>query len=117
MKLLVFITKQTDCIENILAALLAENISGATVIDCQGMLKSINESSIEPPPIFGSLRHFINPGNENVKMLWIVARNDERLAEVRRIIHEKAGNLNKPNTGIMFELPAENVEGVPKETD
>ena len=111
---MVFITKQTDRIEAILSALLAENISGATVIDCQGMLKSINEASIEPPPIFGSLRHFINPGNESSKMIWIVPRDAERLARVREIIHAEAGSLDLPNSGILFELPIDNVEGVPK---
>ena len=46
MQMLVFITKQTECINPILADLLNRNISGATVIDCEGMLKAINESSI-----------------------------------------------------------------------
>ncbi len=38
MQMLVFITKQTECINPILADLLNRNISGATVIDCEGML-------------------------------------------------------------------------------
>ena len=49
MQMLVFITKQTECINPILADLLNRNISGATVIDCEGMLKAINESSIRSP--------------------------------------------------------------------
>lgn len=115
MKLLVFITKEIDCINGILTMLLEENISGATLVDCKGMLKAINESSIEPPPIFGSLRHFINPGHESAKMLMIVPRDHERLEKTRSIIHNCCGGLDKPNTGIMFEIPIDNVEGVPKE--
>lgn len=114
MQMLIFITKQTECINPILADLLNRNISGATVIDCEGMLKAINESSIDPPPVFGSLRHLINPGQETVKMLMILPRNDERLALVKEIIHDHAGRLDRPNTGIMFEVPVVNVEGVPK---
>lgn len=115
MKLLVFITKEIECINIILTKLLEEDISGATIVDCKGMLKEINESSIEPPPIFGSLRHFINPGNESVKMLMIVPKNEEMLERTRCIIHMCSGRLDKPNTGIMFEVPVDNVEGVPKE--
>ena len=116
MQMLVFITKQTECINPILADLLNRNISGATVIDCEGMLKAINESSIDPPPVFGSIRHFINPGQETVKMLMIIPRDDERLALVKQIIHEHAGRLDRPNTGIMFEIPVMNVEGVSKKS-
>ena len=101
MQMLVFITKQTECINPILADLLNRNISGATVIDCEGMLKAINESSIDPPP---------------VKMLMIIPRDDERLALVKQIIHEHAGRLDRPNTGIMFEIPVMNVEGVSKKS-
>lgn len=116
MQMLVFITKQVDCINPILADLLSRNISGATVIDCEGMLKAINESSIDPPPVFGSLRHLINPGQETVKMLMILPRDEEKLAMVKQIIHEHAGKLDKPNSGIMFEVPVMNVEGVPKKS-
>ncbi len=115
MKLLIFITKQTECINPILHELLREKISGATVIDCMGMLKSLNESSIEPPPIFGSLRHFVNPGNESVKLLMIVARDEERMEQIRQIIHRQSADLAQPNTGILFEVPVDNVEGVPKD--
>ena len=114
MQLLLFITKKISCINPILTHLLRENISGATVINCEGMLKAINESSEDPPPIFGSLRHFINPGNESVKILMIIPRDEERLKRAREIIHQHAGSLDKPNTGILFELPVMNVEGIPK---
>ncbi len=114
MQMLVFITKHTECIDPILSDLLARDISGATVIDCEGMLKAINESSIDPPPIFGSLRSFINPGQETSKLLMIIPKSEERLALVKQIIHDHAGKLDKPNTGIMFEIPVMNVEGVSK---
>ncbi len=115
MKLLIFITKQIESINPILRRLLEEDISGATVVECEGMLKAIQNSSVDAPPIFGSLRYFINPGNESARMLMIVPRDEKRLARVREIIRENCGPLDKPNTGILFEVPVENVEGVPKE--
>lgn len=111
MQLLVFITKQSEIIDPILSDMLENHISGATVIDGKGMLKSLNEADIDPPPIFGSLRQFVNPGAETSTLLMIVL-NQEKVTQVRNIIHLHAGSLNKPNTGILFEIPVANVEGI-----
>ncbi len=113
MNLLVFITNQVEAIDPILAELLEKNLSGASVVDCAGMLKSLNESSVDAPPIFGSLRHFINPDHEANKMLLIVL-NDEDSATVRAVIHRHVHSIDQPNTGILFEVPISNVEGVAK---
>lgn len=113
MNVLVFITNQLESIDKILAEMMEKKLSGATVVDCQGMLKSINESSVDPPPIFGSLRHFISPQNESTKMLLSVL-SDEDVPVVRAIIHKHTGGLDKPNTGVLFEIPIRNVEGVPQ---
>ena len=58
MKLLIYITNNTQHVYPILASMLEQHIGGATVVDCEGMLRAISETSSEPPPIFGSLRAF-----------------------------------------------------------
>ena len=110
MNLLVFITSKVETIDPILAELLERNLCGASVVDCAGMLKSLNESSVDAPPIFGSLRKFINPDHESNKMLLIVL-SEEDTKTVRSIIKKHMNSLNQPNTGILFEVPICNVEG------
>ncbi|MDO4572657.1 MAG: hypothetical protein Q4C13_04745, partial [Clostridia bacterium] len=72
---------------------------------------ALDESNVEPPPIFGSLRQFINPAHESGKMFFMVLR-DEDVPRVRAVIHQVAGDLKLPNTGILFTVPVMNWEGV-----
>lgn len=113
MQLLVFITNDVNSVSPILSELMDKEIGGATVVDCKGMLTALNESSVEPPPIFGSLRKFINPDRESGKMIFMVLEDNE-LDKAKEAIHDVCGNLSRPNAGIMFSLPLMWVEGVPR---
>lgn len=112
MQMLIHITSHADTINPILNKMAEAGIHGASVIDCEGMLKSLNEDSVDAPAIFGSLRHFVNPGHQQNKLLLAVIR-DEDITPVVDIIHSVAGDLKKPNTGIVFTLPVTRYEGVP----
>ena len=75
------------------------------------MLHSLCDDSIEPPPMFSSLRKFLNPDNEPGKMLFAVME-EEKVPVARDTVHEVCGTLDAPNSGIMFTVPVSNVEGV-----
>lgn len=111
MQLFVHITNHVDSVGPMLEKLLEAGVHGATVVDCKGMLSAINESGVEPPPIFGSLRRFLNPEQESGKMLFIVLR-DEDVPVVKDIVHRVSGDLRLPNTGILFTVPIMGWEGV-----
>ncbi|MEG1525553.1 MAG: hypothetical protein RRZ24_06690 [Clostridia bacterium] len=111
MQLFIHITNQVDSITPILSGLMDAGIQGATIVDCKGMLTALNESSVESPPIFGSLRQFINPERQSGKMVFIVLK-DEDVPAVKQIIHTVSGDLKLPNTGILFTLPIMGWEGV-----
>ena len=114
MELLVLITNNTEKIPSLLSAFMENNINGATVIDCNGMLSSIDVSNVEPPQIFGSLRKFINQNHENNKMVWVMS-SPSKIEKAKAIIHDKIGLLTKPNTGVMFTLPVLSFEGISEE--
>lgn len=111
MQLFIHITNHESSVTPILARMMDEGIQGATVIDCKGMLSTLNESSVEAPPIFGSLRAFINPERQSNKMLLAVLR-DEDVQLAKDIVHAVSGDLKLPNTGILFTVPVMNWEGV-----
>ena len=104
MQLLVHITNHEDTVEPILTRLAAEEIHGASVVECEGMLKSLNADSVDAPSIFGGLRQFVNPGQDKNKMILVVLK-DEEIQKVVDAIHQIAGDLQKPNTGIIFTVP------------
>ena len=111
MQLLVHITTHETSVSPILAKMMDAGIHGATVVDCEGMLSAIDRSSEEPPPIFGSLRAFLNPERQQNKMIMVVLK-DEDIPAVREIIHSVAGDMKLPNTSILFTVPVMNWEGV-----
>ncbi|MDD3920510.1 MAG: hypothetical protein PHO41_05000 [Eubacteriales bacterium] len=111
MQLFVLITNEVDSINPLLSTLMQKGVTGATVVDCKGMLTSLSQSSVDAPPIFGSLRRFIDPERESGKMLFVVLR-DEQLSIVRGAVHKQLGDLDRPNRGVMFTIPVMSVEGV-----
>lgn len=111
MRLLFCITNQVEKIDSIYAEIMAEGLCGATTIDGKGMVTSLNESKIDPPPIFGSLRQFVHPDKESTKII-LMALSEDKVALVRSIIRKHLGDLSQPDTGILFEMPIENVEGI-----
>lgn len=112
MQLLIHITNHEESVTPIFSRLMEAGIHGASVVDCQGMLTTLSEcDSVDAPPIFGSLRQFINPCRQTNKMILIVLK-DEDIPRVREIIHSVSGNLKEPNTGIFFTVPVMNWEGV-----
>lgn len=111
MELLVLILNKVECLGEILAHMMEAGISGATVVDSQGMLTVLGKDDVEAPPIFGSLRQFLNPERESSKMVLVVL-NQQQVACVRAIVGQVVGSLGQPNTGILFTMPLSYVEGV-----
>ena len=113
MQLLIHITNHEDTVNPIMAKLAEQGFRGGTIVDCEGMLKAINEDSVDAPAIVGGLRKFINPGRQINKMIMLVLK-DEEVSDAINIIHGVAGDLKLPNTGILFTLPITRWEGVAK---
>ena len=104
MQLLVHITNHEDVVNPIMVKFAKAGLHGATVVDCEGMLKSLNEDSVDAPAIFGGLRQFVNPGRQQNKMILVVLK-DEEIQNAIDIIHSVSGDMKLPNTGILFTLP------------
>jgi hypothetical protein len=111
MQLFIHITNNETSVTPILSGMMEAGIHGATIVDCKGMLTTLGENSEDAPPIFGSLRQFINPERQSNKMILAVLK-DEDVPVVKEIIHSVAGDLKQPNTGILFTVPVMNWEGV-----
>lgn len=111
MQLFVYITSQESAVAPILSKMMDADIHGATIVDCKGMLTALSESNEEPPPIFGSLRQFINPERQQNEMIMVVLK-DEAVPLAKEIVRSVSGDLKLPNTGILFTVPVMNWEGV-----
>ena len=111
MQLFVLILNKTECLPKLLGEFLSAGIKGATIYDSMGEVQYIGHETVEPPPIFGSLRKFINHDHEQNKTVLVILR-DEQVEAARAIVNKVTGGLDKPGTGIIFTVPVSFVEGI-----
>lgn len=112
MQLLVMVLNKVELLEELMAQLAAGGIGGATILNSTGMGRTLLNSD-EEIPIFGMLRKVLSPEREESKTIFTVLKN-EQLPTAKKIIETVTGGLNKPNTGIMFTIPVNFVEGLVK---
>ena len=61
MQLVIMIIHDSDHMNSILVKMMEAGIKGGSLIDCEGALQAIGRASSDPPPVFGSLREYLNP--------------------------------------------------------
>lgn len=110
-KLLVLILSKIDAMPTILSKFMDSGIRGTTIVDCEGMLHAIDNSNINPPPIFGSLRQYLNPERPKGKILFTVLP-EETVSPAKEIIDQAVGGLSNPNTGICFTISLDEIFGI-----
>lgn len=111
MLLQVLILRQVELVPELLSEFAREGVRGSTVIECEGALQVLGQASVDAPPIFASLRKFLNPDQEHNKLVLTVLSEDT-YPRARRAISKVVGDLSVPGTGILFTVPITNVEGL-----
>ncbi len=109
LKVLFLVLNKTHVLEQLLLALSEAGIRGATVLNSSGMAHTV--ANREESPIIGSLRAFFNSSQEENNTVFMVLRESE-IEKVKRIIYKVVGDLNKPDTGVLFCLPVDFIEGI-----
>ncbi len=113
MQLMVVVLNKIACMPAILSGFMEQGIGGTTIVDCEGALRVIGQSSVEPPPIFGALRQFLNPERAAGKLLLTVL-DESNLERAKKIVDNAVGGIGNPDTGIIFTIALTGVEGLAK---
>ncbi len=111
MKLVTIILNKTECLDEILEEFTANNLSGATIIDSKGMVQELTEHDHEDLSFLISLRGLLEPSHKENKTIIMVSK-DEDVKIISRILNQVTGGLSKPDTGILFTLPIDHLEGI-----
>ena len=109
MKLLIVVLNKIECLERLITAFGDNQIPGATIIDSRGMAQELE--SFSDMDFMFSLRMLINPAHKENKTIFMVIP-DEMVAKVSRIVNEVTGGLDQPDTGILFTVPIDHIEGL-----
>lgn len=108
MKLVVYVMNDVSLLDDFLRQLNNNNIKGATIIQSTGMARRLFES--DDMKFIGTLKAlFDNPRVESNVIMMVLP--DNQVETVYKVIENVAGDLSKPNSGIAFTLPIENVKG------
>ena len=109
MKLLIIVLNKTECLERLLTSFGNNQIPGATIIDSRGMAQELEQYS--DMDFMLSLRMLINPAHRENKTIFMVVPED-MVSKVSRIVNEVTGGLDQPDTGILFTVPIDHIEGL-----
>ncbi|MCI6378448.1 MAG: hypothetical protein MR842_11960 [Clostridiales bacterium] len=112
MQVVTLVLNKTECLEELLEELLESGIHGGTVLESTGMMRVIEQSG-DDLPMFSTFRQLFDPERKSSKTLVMVL-SDEEVQVARRVIDRVTGGLDKPDTGILFAVPALFVEGMKK---
>lgn len=110
MHMLVLVIKNVELVDELVRELVEAGLQGGTILDSTGMAGVIG--GLDDAPVFGMLRHVLEEDDDEDSKTMFFVVDDEELQKTKTIIRKVAGDLNQPNTGIMFSLPVEFVEGL-----
>ncbi len=111
MKLLIIVLNKTECLEKILEQFSENHIYGATIIDSKGMMQELSDREDFDFRFRASLRSLLNPSHKENKTIFMVTK-EEKVKEISEIVNRVTGGLDKPDTGIIFTLPLDYLEGI-----
>ncbi len=109
MKLMVFVLHKIEVLNFLLEDFSTAGIKGATIINSTGMATAL--SRVENSLIGGSLRALFEVDRDDNRTILTVIK-EEQIETVQKVINEVVGDLSEPNTGILFTVPIDFVEGI-----
>ncbi|MFQ7800626.1 MAG: hypothetical protein ACLRHW_14020 [Coprobacillus cateniformis] len=91
MQVIFVVLNKIECLEDLLARLKKAGVTGGTIIDSTGMVKSLEES--DDSYLLGSLRLFLeNPRPDSKTIFFIV--NNEQVELVRKTVSDALGGID-----------------------
>ena len=111
MELLIAVINQEDRLDDILSGFLELGITGATVIDSEGMGHVLSHDI----PIFAGLQTLISRARPQNQTIFSVIDDDAKVEGAIALLQEICGDMDNPATGIVFTIPVNRVTGLAPE--
>jgi len=108
MDLLVCVINEPGKVDEILEAFLEIGVTGATVLDSQGMATTL----VEDVPIFAGFRNVLRGVGKPNKTIFSVIKDHETVERAIAAVEKICGSLETPSTGIVFTVPVGFVKGL-----
>jgi len=107
--MLVLILEKTQYLNKLLLELSDQGIHSATVLNSTGMMQKL--SKMQEEKIISILRPLFTPTHSENKTIFMILKEEE-VKIAKEAIHNIIGDLNQPETGILFGLPILFTDGI-----
>ncbi len=111
MQLLVAVINQPEALDDILSGFLELGITGATIINSEGMARVLTHDI----PLFAGIQTLISRSRAQNYTIFSVIDEPEKVDAAFAVIQDVCGSLDEPGTGIMFTIPVTRAIGVAPE--
>ncbi len=105
---LVIVLNEVDYLNDILSGFVDIGVSGATVLDSQGMGSIIVNDGKKGIPLFGYLKTLLEDALPYNKTIFTVLENDELVKKAVALVQDVLGDVSDSNVGFMFTVPIGN---------
>ena len=99
------VLNEIDCLEDILSGFVENKISGATILDSQGMGSAIANSDNEKIALFSKFRMLIGDSHPYSKTIFTVLDSESMVASAINVVREVVKDISNPSVGFMFTIP------------
>jgi nitrogen regulatory protein PII len=107
-KLVVFVLNREELIEHVLEAYVEAGITGATILDSEGMGRFLTYEV----PLFADFKQFMKGNKPYNKTILSVVSDEAAIPRLRALLDEVTGGLSQPGTGILFTVPIDDAFGL-----
>jgi len=111
MHLLVLVLEQNGLLPDILEKLYEAGVTGTTVLNSVGMARLLAQYGVDTR-VGEVVKKKLHKGNYTNKTLFAVIRSEDILDKAIDAIHDAVGDLERPDTGILFTVKLDRVFGI-----
>ena len=112
-ELVVLVLNDPDQTEDVLSAWLAMGVAGVTILNSKGLSQYIGQRGLRDDlPLFPSLEDLLQSSEKPHRTLFVVVPDGFDVAALVAATEEITGDLDEPNTGILFTVPVTRAWGL-----
>lgn len=109
------VLNEIDYMEDILSGFVEKKISGATILDSQGMGSALANSDNDDIPLFSKFRMLIGDSHPYSKTIFTVLENDMMVNKAVSVVQEVLSDIKDTGAGFMFTVPVAKVYSMKKD--
>lgn len=113
LELLVAVINDEEKVEEVLAGFLELGITGATVVNTEGMGRLVSQEI----PIFAGLQTLMSRSRPRNQTIFSVVDDPEKADRAVELLVDVCEVLERPATGIVFTVPVNRAVGLAPELD